>query len=150
MLVFGRFSTGPSLSPLIYSLDMAIDGDRAVLHVFVSATTTLLNYLIADPRDPLAHSDLKLIEPLLGLLGELSKTNDENQNTAGPMYRSCTELFERARAAVESADVEEIFVDPKSLGSINGGGRREKESVEDFIKRIESYAAGDEQMEDFH
>jgi hypothetical protein len=150
MLVFGRSSVLASVSPFLYLLDMAIDSDRVVLHVFVSATTTLLNYLIADPRDPLAHSDLKLIEPLLELLGELSKTNDENQNTAEPMYRSCTELFERARAAVESAEVEEIFVDPKSFGFINGGGRRGKESVEDFIKRIESYAAGEEQIEDFH
>jgi hypothetical protein len=131
-------------------LDTVIDSDRVVLHVFVSATTTLLNYLIANPRDPLAHSDLKLIEPLLELLGELSKTNDENSNTAGPMYRSCTELFERARATVESAEVEEIFAHSKSLGSINGGGRREKESVEEFIKRIESYVAGEEQIEDFH
>jgi hypothetical protein len=140
----------PHVLPFLYLLDIAIDSDRVVLHVFVSATTTLLNYLIADPRDALAHSDLKLIEPLLGLLGELSKTNDENHNTAGPMYRSCTELFERARTAIENADVEEIFVDPKSLGSMNGGGRREKESVEDFIKRIESYAAGEEQMDDYH
>jgi hypothetical protein len=147
MLVFGRSSTRPSLAPFLYLLDMAVDSDRVVLHVFVSATTTLLNHLITDPRDPLAHSDLKHIEPLLGLLGELSKTNDENQNTAGPMYRSCTELFERAQVAVESVDVEEIFVDPESLGSIDGGGRREKESVEDFIKRIESYAAGEEQIE---
>jgi hypothetical protein len=113
-----------------------------VLHVFVSATTTVLNHIIADPRDPLARSDLKLIEPLLRLLGELSKTNDEKEVVK--MHHSCSELFERATILVENADVEEIFVDQRSVGSMDGGRMREKETVEEFIRRIESYAAGEE------
>jgi hypothetical protein len=117
--------------------------NRVVLHVFVSATTTLLNFIINDPRSPLARSDLKLVEPLLPLLGELSKMNDENHKEVTAMHHSCTELFERATTAVENTEVEEVFVDPRSLGDMDGGVRREKESVEDFIKRIESYAAGE-------
>ncbi|KUJ10150.1 uncharacterized protein LY89DRAFT_675629 [Mollisia scopiformis] len=70
-----------------------------VLHIFVSATKTLLNHLIADPGDALAKSDLQLIDPLLKLLGMLAK--GERSVEVTEMYEECNALFDRATKEVE-------------------------------------------------
>ncbi|KAH7377570.1 fungal-specific transcription factor domain-containing protein [Cadophora sp. MPI-SDFR-AT-0126] len=139
-----------------------------VLHIFVSATTTLLTNILSNPLHPLAQSDLQLIEPLLSLLGLLSM---QGKNTeVESMYESCRTLWERTRRAVWEARGSGIGYGYGNelengngsrngmLGNMNisampstltpaisaGKGAEAKESLEDFIKRIESIAGGSE------
>ncbi|KAF8847095.1 hypothetical protein BDZ45DRAFT_811821 [Acephala macrosclerotiorum] len=116
-------------------LHVTPQGDYAciwlVLHIFVSATKTLLNHLISKPWDPLARSDLELIDPLLRLLGMLA--NGERSEEVLGMYTECVGLFERAKASVEEAANQIVPWTQKPA---------EKESVEDFIRRIERISAG--------
>ncbi|TVY85216.1 Fusaridione A cluster transcription factor fsdR [Lachnellula suecica] len=110
----------------------------AVLHIFVSATTILLTHTLTNPTNPLAQSDLKLIEPLLGLLGMLSKSGKNDKYNVGEMYRTCVELFERTRVAVESYSLVGMSWD--GCGVIEQPP--EKESVEDFLRRMETISSG--------
>ncbi len=119
---------------------------RVVLHIFVSATTTLLDHILADPKDPLANSDLQIIEPLLRLLGLLSMEGISDQ--VEQMYESCRVLWERARKRVwESRGSRKLqssqvgTIQPRPQTSI-GVEPTQKESVEDFIKRIENISRG--------
>jgi len=140
-----------------------------VLHIFVSATTTLLTHILSNPLHPLAQSDLQLIEPLLSLLGLLSMQgkNTEVEN----MYESCRNMWERARrtvweargnalaygqgselgnetgtAMLENMNMNSLPVTPMNLAPAIGTGKggEAKESLEDFIKRIESIAGGND------
>lgn len=111
----------------------------AVLYTFVSAITSLLTHIIYNPTNPLARADLKLIEPLVTLLSVLNNTGKNDQ--VGPMYRSCLELLDKAQMAVEhfNQDGSNRNQLVRGAGSRSGGG---KESVEDFLKRIESISSG--------
>ncbi|CZR65036.1 uncharacterized protein PAC_14936 [Phialocephala subalpina] len=123
-------------------LHVTPQGDYAciwiVLHIFVSATKTLLHHLIREPGDPLAESDLELIDPLLRLLGMLA--NGERSEEVSRMYAECVELFEKAKVSVEDSANRIAQWTDGAQGA--GGPPTEKESVEDFIRRIESISAG--------
>jgi hypothetical protein len=110
---------------------------RAALHIFVSATKTLLTHTITYPSNPLALADLKLIEPLLSLLCVLA--NGGMSDTIVETYRSCAELFENARMAVESSNSADMSW--KSLDT--GGEPKERESVEEFLKRMDDILTSD-------
>lgn len=113
-----------------------INNSRAVLHIFVSATKTLLTHTLSNPSNPLAHADLKLIEPLLSLLRMLARSDMSDE--IGPMYRSCAELFERTKMAVWEFNPVGMSWDRQgtSAGSVG------RESVEDFLRRMESISSG--------
>ncbi|MCJ1386445.1 hypothetical protein MMC17_009571 [Xylographa soralifera] len=111
----------------------------AVLHIFVTAATTLLNHVVCDPSNPLALSDLKLIEPLLTLLGVLAKSSKgrKSERISG-MHRSCMELFERANAAIESTNLTDMDWDQFIMSDPS----QERESMEDFLRRMENISSG--------
>ncbi|KAH7305653.1 fungal-specific transcription factor domain-containing protein [Rhexocercosporidium sp. MPI-PUGE-AT-0058] len=117
-----------------------------VLHIFVSATTTLLTHILSDPLHPLAQSDLQLIEPLLSLLGLLSMQG-KNAKVEG-MYESCRTMWESTRRTVWEARGRGMPVStrPMTLTPTISAGKavEEKESLEDFIRRIEGIAGGSE------
>ncbi|KAH6723774.1 fungal-specific transcription factor domain-containing protein [Leptodontidium sp. MPI-SDFR-AT-0119] len=122
-----------------------------VLHIFVSATTTLLTQILSNPLHPLAQSDLQLIEPLLSLLGLLSMQG-KNAQVEG-MYESCRTMWERSRRTVWEARGQGLPANtmPMQLTSTISAGKygEEKESLDDFIKRIEGIAAGSENALEF-
>lgn len=109
---------------------------RAVLHIFVMATTTLLTHTISNPLHPLAFSDLELIEPLLTLLGILA--NSAQNDKVREMYQSCLELFQRAMMAVESFTLAGTTVGQHRTSGQPAG----RESVEDFLRRMENISSG--------
>lgn len=112
---------------------------RAVLYIFVTAATTLLKTIVHDPANPIALSDLQLIEPFLTLLDVLAKSEKGRQSERiGGMHRSCMELFERANLAVESANLANINWDEYIMNSPSEG----QESVEDFRRRVEAVSSG--------
>ena len=87
----------------------------------------------------MALSDLKLIEPLLTLLGVLAKSSKgrKSERMIG-MHRSCMELFERANMAVESTSFANMDWDQYEVSGPSQGG----ESIEDFLRRMESISSG--------
>jgi hypothetical protein len=134
-----------------------------VLYIFVSATNTLLALIRSDPLHGLAQADLQLIEPLLSLLGLLSMQGKSAEVEA--TYESCRTAWERARRMVWEARGRELSDHglERSLisgsGVVRGGMRepamigakvvQERESLEDFIRRIESIAGGSENAFEF-
>jgi len=107
---------------------------RVVLHIFVSASTTLLNNVVTDPTNSLAESDMRIIEPLLKLLGVLAK--EAKTGEIVKMYKTVNEAFERTTKYIEEA--RRRLAHPKLQEK-----PAQKESVEDFIRRIEGISAGD-------
>jgi len=105
-----------------------------ILHVFVSATTLLLENILSNPTHRRAPSDLKLIEPLLGLLSALAK--DGKNDEVVSMYQTCGEMFDKTSRVVQEArgsrEEQRTLV----------GRQGEKESLEEFIRRIESVSGG--------
>ncbi|KAK6581565.1 hypothetical protein PZA11_006256 [Diplocarpon coronariae] len=146
---------------------MTPQGDYAcvwvVLHIFVSAATVLLAHIRADPLTLSAPSDLQLIEPLLSLLGLLSMQG--KSATVAAMYEDCRAAWEHARRLAWEA--RGASLPPGAAGSsvmtiphvpenvirhpamMNGRMGEEKESLEDFIRRIEGIAGGDDNTFDF-
>ena len=61
-------------------------------------------------------------------------------NNIGQTYISCLGLFERAKIAVDDFGLASMGWDQSQKGVQSGG----KESVEDFLKRMESISAGDD------
>lgn len=111
---------------------------RAVLYILVTAATTLLKTVVHDPSNPIALSDLQLIEPFLTLLGVLAKSDKGRQSERiGGMHRSCMELFERANIAVESTNLANMNWDLDITNSPSQG----RESVEDFLRRMEAVSS---------
>ncbi|MCJ1434806.1 hypothetical protein MMC27_004176 [Xylographa pallens] len=111
----------------------------AVLHIFVTAATTLLNNIVCEPSNAMALSDLKLIEPLLTLLGVLAKSSKGRKSERiGGMHQSCMELFERAHLAVESTNLANMDWDQFIVSELS----QERESMEDFLRRMDRISSG--------
>lgn len=112
---------------------------RAVLHIFVTATKTLLENIVCDPSNPMALSDLMLIEPLLTLLDVLAKSyrGSRSERLSG-MHQSCKELFEKAKIAIESTDL--VVMDWDHC--LTSGQSQGSESMEDFLRRMDNISSG--------
>ncbi|RFU29259.1 hypothetical protein B7463_g7069, partial [Scytalidium lignicola] len=106
------------------------------LHIFITAATTLLIHTISDPSNPLVQADLKLLEPFLNLLGVVARSgvNDKVEE----MYQSSMILFEQARMAIEHSDL-----GAKTHRHMGKGDPGARESVEDFLERMEHIRSGD-------
>lgn len=87
----------------------------------------------------MALSDLKLIEPLLTLLGVLAKSSKgrKSERISG-MHRSCMELFEKANVAFESTNLANRDWDQGIMNLPSQG----QESMEDFLRRMENISSG--------
>jgi hypothetical protein len=72
----------------------------------------------------------------LDLLAVLAKSGESNN--IGETYTSCLGLFERARLAVDSFGLAVLSWDRPQAGVQSG----ERESLEDFLKRMESISSG--------
>jgi predicted CopG family antitoxin len=107
-----------------------------ILHVFVSATNLLLENILSNPTQRRAPSDLKLIEPLLGLLFALAK--DGKNDEVVSMYQTCGEMFEKTSRVVQEA--RDSGEEQRKL--VEMGKQGEKESLDEFIRRIESVSGG--------
>jgi hypothetical protein len=136
------------LSSLPPSQKLELTHHRVILHLFVQATTTLLGNILSDPTHRRATSDLKLIEPLLSLLSALAK--DGKSSEVSSMYEKIREMFESTRERVLLAnspvsgdgefDGGEGAREKRGSGKEGEGGRNE--SLEEFLRRIESVSAG--------
>jgi hypothetical protein len=82
------------------------------------------------------QADLKLLQPFLNLLGVVARSgvNDEVEE----MYQSIMILFEQARMAVEHSNP-----GTKTHRHIGMGDPAARESVEDFLERMEHIRSGD-------
>jgi hypothetical protein len=86
-----------------------------------------------------ALADLKYTEPLLDLLAVLAKSGESNN--IGETYTWCLELYERAKTAVNTFGL-------GNLAGLNwdqphpGTQSTEKESLEEFLRRMESISSG--------
>ena len=70
---------------------------------------TLLRNIVCDPSGPMAPSDLKLVEPLLVLLGVLIESPKGRRNKRiSNMHQSCMELFEKASKAVQGISLADM------------------------------------------
>jgi hypothetical protein len=118
--------------------------------LFVQATTTLLENILSDPTHRRATSDLKLIEPLLTLLFALAK--DGKSSEVSSMYEKIREMFESTRERVLLAN-SPVSGDGEFGGGVEarerrgsgnglGGEGARNESLEEFLRRIESVSAG--------
>jgi hypothetical protein len=70
------------------------------------------------------------------LLAVLAKS--EESNNIGETYTSCLGLFERARTAVDNFGLAALSWDRPQTGVQSG----ERESLEDFLRRMESISSG--------
>lgn len=123
----------------ITSLEQNINNIRAVLYIFVTAATALLKNIVCDPSNPMALPDLKLIEPLLTLLGVLAKSsNGRKSERISGMHRSCMELLEKANMAVESTNLANMDWDQCSMSGPSQG----RENIDDFLRRMEHISSG--------
>jgi hypothetical protein len=138
------------LSPFILSQKQELTLHRVILHLFVQATTTLLENILSDPTHRRATSDLKLIEPLLVLLCALAQ--DGKSPEVSSMYEKIREMFERTRQRVLLANSPVSGNDELGGGlgiterswigkGMEGEGGR-NESLEAFLRRIECVSAG--------
>ena len=109
---------------------------RSVLHIFVTATKTLLTHTISNPSNAQAQADLELLEPLLTLMGMLAASGESHK--VGEIYQSCVEMFNMARTAVLNASLPDIS--PNQTRII--GRARGEESMQDFLRRMENIREG--------
>jgi hypothetical protein len=110
---------------------------RLLIHYFFAATTTLLHHTTLHPSHPLARSDIQLIEPFLGLLELLAKEGKSEE--VGRMYAFCQDMNVKAKEAVEHVNMKMICGDGRGK---ERGERGAKESVEEFIMRVECQSKG--------
>ncbi len=82
------------------------------------------------------QEDLQLLEPFLKLLGVLARSgvNDKVEE----MYQSSMVLFEQARMAVEHSGPA-----ARTHRHVGRGDPGARESVEDFLERMEHIKSGD-------
>jgi hypothetical protein len=95
----------------------------------------LLTHIISNPSNPLAQADLKLLEPLLTLLGILAR-GSKNEKVA-EMYQSTMGLFEKATMGVQDCNAEDIWDHGNTARESN-----RKETVEEFLRRMEMIKSG--------
>ena len=89
----------------------------------------------------MALSDLKLIEPLLTLLGVLAKSSKGGKSERiNGMHQSCLELFERANAAIQSTNLLNMDWDQ----CIMSGQSQRQESIESFLRRMDDISSGND------
>lgn len=62
------------------------------------------------------------------------------------MYRSSVELFQKAKMAIESSNVA-LYQSGQGQGNFHSPPEVKKESVEDFLRRMESLSAGYEHFD---
>jgi hypothetical protein len=104
----------------------------------VSASTTLLRHARSYPLNPLASADLKLVEPLITVVSSLWKSS--NCDELGEIYRSFSELFEKAKKAVGAFNHASPGMNlDRGISKTQYGAR---ESVEDFLRRMEYISSG--------
>lgn len=112
------------------------DQSRSVLHTFITAARTLLANTISNPAVASARDDLTLLEPLLTLLRILA-SDGLNDKLEG-MYESFMGLYENAKIAVDLYAPErgrlEHYAEAEQAGN--------RESVEDFLRRMENISSG--------
>ena len=96
----------------------------------------MLIHAISNPSNPLVQADLKLLEPFLNLLGVLARSGVNEK--VEEMYQSSMILFEQARIAVEHSGQ-----GGKTHQHIGRGDPGARESVEDFLERMELIRSGD-------
>ncbi|KAL1877531.1 hypothetical protein Daus18300_002519 [Diaporthe australafricana] len=78
-----------------------------LLHSFFAAVEVLLGNVLRQPASAQASSDLRIVEPFLGLLEILAgdKRQCSRSEEAERMYRVCNDLHGRARQAVEQSNM---------------------------------------------
>ncbi|CAI6340544.1 unnamed protein product [Periconia digitata] len=116
----------------------------AVFPIYVTASTTLLTYTLSKPTNASAALDLKLSQSLLRMLVTLARVSEGQRPEVAEMYRSSVELFEKARMAIETSkkairdtdNKDDVDVDDDEKG-LFAPPEGQKESVEDFLKRME-------------
>ncbi|KAH8817265.1 fungal-specific transcription factor domain-containing protein [Xylogone sp. PMI_703] len=108
----------------------------SVLHTFISAATTLLINSLTDPSNPLALSDLALIEPLLRMLEMLSKTGQSEK--ASNFYRSCFDLYEKAKMAAEGYN----SMDAEWGQLMVSAQQSRRDGVEEFLRSLGDISPG--------
>lgn len=111
---------------------------RGVLHIFLSATTILLTHTLSHPSHPFALADLKLVDPLLALVSDFSQSDESNEFL--DIHRSYKNLYDRATLGVNQFHISSHagWQGPVASGQQAQG----RESVEDFLKRIERISSG--------
>ena len=106
-----------------------------LIHHFFAAVTALLHHVLMNPTYAEALSDLYLIRPFLKLLEILA--GEKKSDEVARMYEFCIDLNRRAIGAVE--EVSKTFTcNTVKLDNM----RRNTESVEEFIQRVECISAG--------
>ena len=95
----------------------------------------------------MALSDLKLIEPLLTLLGVLAKSPKGRQSERlSRIHRSCMESFEKANTAVERTNLAQM--NHRDQGIVSKGGESQgRENIDDFLRRMENISSGHDDVE---
>lgn len=126
-------------SYLYCSIEVNKNNNRTVLHIFITAATTLLTNTISNPSDPLARADLEILQPLLNILGKLARSGRNNK--VAEIYQSCLQLFGKARAAVESSNAGNSSWNPQNIGN-TGSTPGQKENIDQFLQRMENIQSG--------
>jgi len=115
-----------------------------LLHTFVSASTTLLSEILHNPGHPLVKDDFRIVFPLLKLLKKLEK--DGRNLDVARMVEFLEALWGNAKKAVERLSCNMkggiYFEDVREGFGISESSGSGKESLEDFIRRIELISAG--------
>lgn len=110
---------------------------RAVLPIYVTASTVLLTYTLSKPSNESATFDLKLSQSVLHVLVALARISKGQREEVTEMYRSSVDLFEKARMAIEISNMD-LFQSSQSQEQFQSAPEGQKESVEDFLTRMES------------
>jgi hypothetical protein len=103
-----------------------------LIHYFFAAVTTILYNVLRNPNHIFARSDIQLVEPFLGLLNILAKEGKSEE--VQRMFEFCQDLNTKATEAVSHVNMRMLCQANKTRG--------EKESVEDFIMRVECQSNG--------
>ena len=115
--------------------EFALTFRRLLIHYFFAAVTALLENVVRHPSHPQAHSDILLMDPFLQLLEILSEEGKSEE--VQRMYDFCVDMNGKARDAVERVN-RSMVCSHTNKSKAQG----EKETVEDFIRRVECISAG--------
>ena len=129
----GDYACAWSVFPPLYSFtNEVLTTHRLLIHYFFAAVTTILHNILCNPTHIFAPSDLQLVEPFLSLLELLAKEGKSEE--VQRMFEFCQDLNGKAKDAVTKVNMRMLCSGRKSRG--------EKESVEDFIRRVECQSRG--------